>query len=158
MNRIDTTLKYVYSGDTKPCEHLIKAGKDATVLIHEATFEDGMEKEAKKKRHSTVSQALEVGRKMNAHHVILTHFSARYSKSSPCSDSTEKIYCKASDFFCIRTDQFSRMSEYHKAIVHAEEILSSEDKDDDNGLPAKRAKILSDVVCCCDDDQIGSKV
>ena len=50
------------------------------------------------------------------------------------------------------------MSEYHKAIVHAEEILSSEDKDDDNGLPAKRAKILSDMVCCCDDDQIGSKV
>ena len=29
-----------YSGDTKPCEALVKAGQDATLLVHEATLED----------------------------------------------------------------------------------------------------------------------
>ena len=152
LKRVDRSLKLVYSGDTRPCEHLIAAGKDATVLIHEATFEDGMEKEAKKKRHSTVSQALEVGRKMNAHRVILTHFSARYSKSSPCSDKTEKIYCKASDFFCIRSDQLSRMDEYHNAIVRAEKCLAEEDKDEIDGddFSAKRTELMlnSSSSCC----------
>jgi len=27
-----------YSGDTRPCEALIEAGRDATIAIHEATF------------------------------------------------------------------------------------------------------------------------
>ncbi len=35
--------KLVYSGDTRPYEGLIKAGMDATILIHEATFDDSMQ-------------------------------------------------------------------------------------------------------------------
>ena len=34
--------KIVYSGDTRPCPELIEASRNATVLIHEATFEEGM--------------------------------------------------------------------------------------------------------------------
>ncbi len=30
---------YMYTGDTRPCQALIRAGLGATVLIHEATFE-----------------------------------------------------------------------------------------------------------------------
>jgi len=146
-------FKLVYSGDTTPCKHLIEAGKNATILIHEATFEDGMESEAKKKRHSTIGQALEVGRKMNAHRIVLTHFSARYTKSSPCS-TIDGIYCKASDFFCIRSDQLSRMSEYHQGILRAEKALSEEDKDDDddNEESIKRRKLLKEAFCCNDHD------
>ena len=35
--------KIVFSGDTKPCENLVECGRGADLLIHEATFEDGME-------------------------------------------------------------------------------------------------------------------
>ena len=43
-------------------------------------MEDALHEDARQKRHSTVSQAIEVGVKMKAKHVILTHFSQRYSK------------------------------------------------------------------------------
>ncbi|MBW01070.1 Zinc phosphodiesterase ELAC protein 2, partial [Eschrichtius robustus] len=58
--------KVVYSGDTMPCEALVQMGKDATLLIHEATLEDGLEEEAVEKTHSTTSQAIGVGMRMNA--------------------------------------------------------------------------------------------
>uniref|UniRef100_A0A914YR51 ribonuclease Z n=1 Tax=Panagrolaimus superbus TaxID=310955 RepID=A0A914YR51_9BILA len=35
--------KLVFSGDTTPCDLLIEAGKDADVLVHEATFDDDRE-------------------------------------------------------------------------------------------------------------------
>jgi ribonuclease Z len=75
------TFKLVYSGDTRPCDALIEMGADATILIHEATFEDDLQSEAIKKRHSTVTEALTVAKKMNAFRVILTHFSQRYPGS-----------------------------------------------------------------------------
>jgi len=70
----------VYSGDTQPCDTLIRAGQGATLLIHEATFEPGLVGEARKKRHSTTSEAMEVGRRMGAYRTVLTHFSQRYPK------------------------------------------------------------------------------
>uniref|UniRef100_A0A914UI79 ribonuclease Z n=1 Tax=Plectus sambesii TaxID=2011161 RepID=A0A914UI79_9BILA len=72
--------KLVFSGDTKPCNRLIAAGKDADLLVHEATFCDEFTRDAEKKSHSTMSQAVEVGEKMNAKMTLLTHFSARYKK------------------------------------------------------------------------------
>ena len=39
-----------------PCVSLIDIGRDSDLLIHEATMEDGMEEEAKKKTHCTISQ------------------------------------------------------------------------------------------------------
>jgi ribonuclease Z len=51
-----------YSGDTKPCESLVKAGKGATLLIHEATLEDDKAEMAFYKGHSTFSQAIQVGK------------------------------------------------------------------------------------------------
>ncbi|CEF64260.1 Zinc phosphodiesterase ELAC protein 2 [Strongyloides ratti] len=72
--------KFVFSGDTKPCEIFISEGMNADVLVHEATFDDEHEKEAFRKRHSTMKQAITVGEKMKAKHILLTHFSARYSK------------------------------------------------------------------------------
>ncbi|GLJ12775.1 hypothetical protein SUGI_0197490 [Cryptomeria japonica] len=70
----------VYSGDTRPCKALIEAGMGCTLLIHEATFEDKFGSHARAKRHSTISEALEVGQQMGAKHVILTHFSQRSQK------------------------------------------------------------------------------
>ncbi|CRK93935.1 CLUMA_CG007462, isoform A [Clunio marinus] len=74
------TFKITYSGDTLPCDELVELGKNSDILIHEATMEDDLAKEARIKMHSTVSQAIDIGRQMNAKFVILTHFSQRYAK------------------------------------------------------------------------------
>lgn len=42
----------MYSGDTRPCLELIEAVHGATILVHEATFEDGMLREAVARNHS----------------------------------------------------------------------------------------------------------
>ncbi|KAF9159871.1 Zinc phosphodiesterase ELAC protein 2 [Actinomortierella ambigua] len=72
--------KIVYSGDTRPCKNLVEAGMNATVLLHEATFEDDMEDEARIKNHSTTDEAIRVGEGMRAQFTLLTHFSQRYPK------------------------------------------------------------------------------
>uniref|UniRef100_A0A4W6FJ50 Zinc phosphodiesterase ELAC protein 2 n=1 Tax=Lates calcarifer TaxID=8187 RepID=A0A4W6FJ50_LATCA len=72
--------KLAFSGDTMPCDAFVNIGKDATLLIHEATLEDGMEEEAVEKRHSTTSQAIGIGMRMNAEFIMLNHFSQRYAK------------------------------------------------------------------------------
>ncbi|WBW71312.1 mitochondrial 3'-tRNA processing endonuclease tRNAse Z, Trz2 [Schizosaccharomyces osmophilus] len=69
--------KLVYSSDTRPNMKLAKAGKNAAVLLHEATFEDDLHEEAVNRYHSTISEALMVAKRMQAKQLILTHFSTR---------------------------------------------------------------------------------
>lgn len=76
----DQPFKLTYSGDTKPCDTLTELGLNSTLLIHEATMEDELIDDALAKMHSTVSQAIEQGHKMNAKYILLTHFSQRYAK------------------------------------------------------------------------------
>lgn len=73
-------FKFSYSGDCRPSNNFARIGKDSTVLLHEATFEDEMKGDAIAKKHSTSGEALEIGRKMKAKNVVLTHFSQRYQK------------------------------------------------------------------------------
>ena len=73
-------FKLSYSGDCRPSRSFTEIGKGSTVLIHEATFENDMQDSAKAKKHSTIGEALEVGRLMKARTVLLTHFSQRYQK------------------------------------------------------------------------------
>eukprot|EP01091_Cochliopodium_minus_P014838 TRINITY_DN5116_c0_g1_i1.p1 TRINITY_DN5116_c0_g1~~TRINITY_DN5116_c0_g1_i1.p1 ORF type:complete len:844 (-),score=281.12 TRINITY_DN5116_c0_g1_i1:64-2595(-) len=73
-------FKLVYSGDTRPSEGLVKLGHEAHLLIHEATFEPTMENMAVIKRHSTTSEAMDIGMKMKARYTLLFHFSQRYPK------------------------------------------------------------------------------
>jgi len=79
-------FKLSYSGDCRPSAAFAKIGKDSDVLIHEATFDDGMEGDAIAKRHSTIGEALGVAHAMKAKNVILTHFSQRYQKLPTLTD------------------------------------------------------------------------
>jgi ribonuclease Z len=56
------------------------SGRGSDLLIHEATMEDELVREAHSKLHSTTSQAIEVGLRMGAKFTLLTHFSQRYAK------------------------------------------------------------------------------
>lgn len=82
-------LKVSYSGDCRPSRHFAKIGCDTTVLIHEATFDDELLGDAKAKKHSTTSEALDIGSQMNAKAVVLTHFSQRYQKIPVLETVTE---------------------------------------------------------------------
>lgn len=50
-------------------------------------MEDDLEEEAKLKMHSTTSQAIHVGRQMEAQFILLTHFSQRYAHVPIFNDS-----------------------------------------------------------------------
>ncbi|KAK9266804.1 hypothetical protein L1049_025277 [Liquidambar formosana] len=93
--------KIVYSGDTRPCPELIEASRGATVLIHEATFEDGMVEEAIARNHSTTKEAVEVGSSAGAYRIILTHFSQRYPKIPVFDESHMHKTCIAFDMMSI---------------------------------------------------------
>ena len=51
-----STFKLVYSGDCRPSEQLIKLGYDCDLLIHEATYDDSLRKEAILNKHSLISE------------------------------------------------------------------------------------------------------
>lgn len=75
---------FAFSGDTRPCERFVSVCRrraiDASVdfLLHEATFCEDEKEMSIKKKHSTVSEAIEVGREVRASKVLLSHFSQRY--------------------------------------------------------------------------------
>lgn len=83
--------KLVYSGDCRPSEKLVKVGHGADLLVHEATFEDGMEEEAVLKMHSTVSEALSIAKRMDTKACILTHFSQRYPRIPPLREEDSQL-------------------------------------------------------------------
>lgn len=81
-------FKVSYSGDCRPSKDFARMGKDSTLLIHEATFQDDLQGQAIGKKHSTISEAITVGKWMNAKLVLLTHFSQRYAKYSKLEKSS----------------------------------------------------------------------
>ena len=69
-----------YSGDTRPLDDFVELGAGVTCLVHEATLGHDKLEEAIVKRHSTLTEALDVSRRMDAKSTILTHISQRYPK------------------------------------------------------------------------------
>jgi len=67
-------LKVVYSGDTVPCENIVKISKDADLLIHDSTFLD----EDISRGHSSSKQSAEIAHKAGVGKLVLNHISRRY--------------------------------------------------------------------------------
>ncbi|KAI5864544.1 beta-lactamase-like protein [Durotheca rogersii] len=82
-------LKVSYSGDCRPSPDFVQIGKGTTLLIHESTFDDELQGDAIAKKHSTMSEAIDVGRRMGARRILLTHFSQRYQKVPIMKESME---------------------------------------------------------------------
>ncbi len=68
----------VYSSDTRPTESVIRAAREADVLIHEATYLHELRDRAVSTGHSTAFEAGQVAEAAGVRRLILTHFSARY--------------------------------------------------------------------------------
>lgn len=69
---------YVYSGDTRPCESLRSASKNADVLYHDATFRDADQERAKSTFHSTTVEAARLAQQAGVKTLVLGHVSLRY--------------------------------------------------------------------------------
>ncbi|THF79520.1 ribonuclease Z [Cohnella fermenti] len=67
-------------GDTAPCGNAFELGREADLLVHEATFAAGLEEKAAAYGHSTIAQACGIALKSEAKRLVVTHFSARYAK------------------------------------------------------------------------------
>lgn len=78
---LDTTIAYAI--DTQPCENAIKLAQGATILIHDASFEQNAVKWARESRHSTSKEAAEVAKKSKANMLALLHLHAtRYYRKN----------------------------------------------------------------------------
>lgn len=65
-------------GDTRICNAAKDLAKGADLLVHEATFEHGLEEKAHKYFHSTAVQAAKLASQCKVRELVLTHFSSRY--------------------------------------------------------------------------------
>jgi ribonuclease Z len=70
--------RVVISGDTRPTASLVRASKDADLLVHESTFSDDEQERAQETRHSTAREAARVAREAGARRLVLTHLSSRH--------------------------------------------------------------------------------
>ena len=82
----------VYSGDTAPAEPVCRLAEKATVLIHEATAAQEIEREANEWGHSSARQAAECARNAGASALFLTHFSARYKELAPLEEEARIVF------------------------------------------------------------------
>ncbi|MCD6398732.1 MAG: ribonuclease Z [Candidatus Aenigmarchaeota archaeon] len=85
--------KIVYSGDTAPCENILKISKDSDLLIHDSTFIEGPDdKKYLSRNHTNVKRAAEIAKKAGVKKLILTHFSRRYKNLDGILKKAKKTF------------------------------------------------------------------
>lgn len=127
----EKSWRIVFSGDTRPCPALTRLGRNATLLLHEATLEDSMLEDAKEKKHCTISEALQIAEQMNPDFTILTHFSQRYCKFLPVILSKkDDLKSKVFTAFDHMTVTLSDMHNLPSLLPAVQDILAST-KDED---------------------------
>lgn len=84
--------KIVYSGDTRPCNQMIKFAENASVLIHESTFDSQNESKAYETGHSTAAKAAEIADRANVKKLVLTHISTRYKETTSLEGEAFDIF------------------------------------------------------------------
>lgn len=106
---VEKGKKIVYSGDTRPCDGLVKLAKDADLLIHECTYFD---KKFVERNHSSIEDIVKIAKETNAKQIVLTHISRRYQStkeleeiiSQVAGDELKKKIKIAKDFMSIKLE------------------------------------------------------
>jgi len=100
--------RIAYSGDRSIKDDFVQTVGQCDLLIHEATFGDDLNDTAADKCHSTISQAVETSKQLQAKNCILTHFSQRYPKM-PTFDSSLSNVVFAFDYMSLRYEDIQEM-------------------------------------------------
>ncbi|MDD3246884.1 MAG: ribonuclease Z [Methanosarcina sp.] len=83
----------VYTGDTRPCEAVLEASRDADLLIHDGSFADEMADWAKESMHSTAGEVATLAKEAGVRKLVLTHVSSRYTDDvEPILNDSKKIF------------------------------------------------------------------
>jgi ribonuclease Z len=101
-------LKIVYSGDTMPCEEMVRFAEGADLLIHESTFDGANEIKALKTGHCTAPSAAKIAKSADAKKLVLTHLSTRYRDEKILEREARKIFpdvVVAEDFMIIEVNR-----------------------------------------------------
>lgn len=86
---VKKSLKVVYSGDTMPCENVLKLSKETDILIHDGTF---LEEDVGSKAHADVKEAARLAKKAGVKKLILTHISRRYTDIKEIEDQAREVF------------------------------------------------------------------
>lgn len=142
-------FKFAYSGDTRPTQEFVRIGEGATLLLHEATFDDELRAEAVAKKHSTTSEAIKAGIDMGAKALMLTHFSQRYPKLPVIAEEghgKQKMkVALAFDMMKMKVGEIGRFEKFIPALRELykdegdeeEPVVVVEEKTKESGKPSK---------------------
>lgn len=83
----------IYTGDTRPCEAVLEASRDADLLIHDGSFADEMADWAKESMHSTAGEVAALAKEAGVRKLVLTHVSSRYTDDvGPILKDSKKVF------------------------------------------------------------------
>jgi ribonuclease Z len=85
-------IRIAFSGDTAPNQDFAKAAKNASLLVHDATFTMGHLENATKYQHSTAAQAAEIAKLAQVSHLALVHISPRYASTQEHELEAQAIF------------------------------------------------------------------
>lgn len=85
-------LRIVYSGDTRPCEALRDAAKNANVLVCEAMYTREHNQLAHERGHMTAFDAAKLAKDCEVGLLVLTHFSPRYGDGQTILAEAKEVF------------------------------------------------------------------
>jgi len=83
---------FAYVTDTLFSVNSLKLAYKASVLYHEATFDQNLKDKAEETYHSTAEDAATIAQKAEVQRLVITHFSARYTNQFVLLKEARKIF------------------------------------------------------------------
>lgn len=84
--------RYVFCGDTKYDESLLKHIESADMIYHETTYLDNLRERAEARFHSTTKQAAELAKKGNVKKLLIGHFSSKYDVLDEFESEAREVF------------------------------------------------------------------
>lgn len=88
----DPTRAFAYCSDTRYLPQLHQLVEGANLIYHESTYDGKLQALAEKYAHSTATEAAKVARDAHAGHLLLGHYSARYSDETVLLEEARAIF------------------------------------------------------------------